>query len=238
MSRNNYGRFVFKDKSSEGNNPKAKGEIINNEKLDEQNQNHNPPNELDYGEDANDSNKIELTELSSDVNESTKNKINLKDGDPGINFNNEGNFGNPQYFDLIRMDSSKSNDINSHPQPATSELHSSNKDDKNLYKNKKIFDNKSFDRKMDGRKIQMNDLDLKSLTQPLTLVDFVHHDDVLGNQITSPNSHQINQNFKNTSFIENKGMKNRFKIVNSDDLHLTENKQSTSDPHANHQTGK
>ena len=100
-------------------------------------------------------------------------------------------------------------------------------------KTSKVFDNKSFDRKMNGRKIQMNDLDLKSFTQPLTLVDFNHHDDVLANPIVSPNSHQVVQNSKNASFIENKGMKNRFKVINSDDLHLTENKQSISDPHAN-----
>lgn len=75
---------------------------------------------------------------------------------------------------------------------------------------------------------------MKSFTQPISIKNLVHHEDVFGNGATSPNSHPVMpSNYHNSLFIDNINAQNRFMNVGSEEVNLADNKKSISD-HTKH----
>lgn len=117
----------------------------------------------------------------------------------------------------------------------------------------KQIDSRSFDHKLSIKKSGYASPGLKSFTQPIDLQYLAQHDEGLGKQATSPNSHNATPRDQNNSFIEGQSKKNRFSNQNlnsslvkgegeryvaggSDEIKLQDQRHSVSDsqtPHYN-----
>lgn len=250
----NRGRFTVKDKTPKtGNSTKMKEPIEEEPKvvppLDQANF-QLPPAYLDEFKLKDQQHPTTFTELSSDFDNKGEYKPTLEryesntadgihDRIPNMNGSNYDHIpiNPPGYNDIEPLASNKSSECRSHPPPLTDFQHPIPPMNEMMHPNQEFFfeekgkyDNKSFEKKIEGQNINRGGYDLKSFTQPINSKYLAGKEEEFGYPGPSPNSHPANTNLRSNSFLDGASKQNRFKITGTDETRPDGVKQSVSDP--------